>query len=332
MNLKLAVSALVLGSAFVALQGCASDAPAVEADSEEAETSAAELAAHARKIVGAFHGASTPRPPTFQGIVFAQDGTFFADLDTGIRCITVPCPSGAHLEGTFSATKSTIVLTAKAGTPSSDFYGRYTYAFRADKLSLSRTASGSTWAQSLDKELSYCAAAADCGSQGLIHPMCVGGWTCSTANTCAFTCGLPTEEGIWPASATKLVAESPGGGFIPPAPPGSTCTIGKQKYSLDRATRVMISELCQLSGGKLAIKTATTTITQAELAKVDEAMNAIKVATRDMCGADKPILSLHVTTPAGEKTYTDSFYRCQGGDRTYVDGIDGVFAAMRDAL
>ncbi len=43
-------------------------------------------------------------------------------------------------------------------------------------------------------------------------------------------------------------------------------------------------------------------------------------------------LDIKVTTPAGEKTYTDSFYRCQGGDRTYVDGIDAVFTAMRDAI
>ena len=340
MNFKLAVSALVLGCAFVSLQGCAADAPADEADAEkaekaeEAETSAAELTANAKKIVGAFHGASTARPPTFEGIVFAQNGTFFADLDTGIRCITAPCPSSAHLEGTFSATKSYIRLTAKAGTPSSDFYGRYKYTLNGDKLSFARTASGTTWLQSLGKEISYCAAAADCGGQGLIHPMCApGGWSCSAANTCAFKCGgLPVDSSLWPASATKLVAESPGGGFTPPAPPGSTCAVGKQKYTLDRATKVMTSEICELSGGKLALKTATTTITSSELGQITTAMNKVTVATQDMCGADKPFLSITVTTPEGDKNYTDSFYRCQGGDRTYVDNIDGVFGAMRDAL
>ncbi len=333
MNFKLTLSALVLGCAFVSLQGCTADAPADEADAEEAETSADELTANAKKIVGAFHGAGTVRPPTFEGIVFAQNGTFFADLDTGIRCITAPCPSSAHLEGTFSATKSYIRLTAKAGTASTDFYGRYKYTLSGDKLSFSRTANGATWSQSLSKEISYCAAATDCDGQGLIHPMCLGGWTCSTANTCAFKCGvLPVDTSLWPASATKLVAESPGGGFTPPPPPGSTCAIGKQKYTLDRATKVMTSEICGLSGGKLTVKTATATITSSELGQITKAMNKVTIATWDMCGADKPLLSITVTTPDGDKKYTDSFYRCQGGDRTYVDNIDGVFRAMRDAL
>ena len=39
------------------------------------------------------------------------------------------------------------------------------------------------------------------------------------------------------------------------------CYICKQKYTLDRATKVMTSEICEMSGGKLAVKTATTTIT-----------------------------------------------------------------------
>lgn len=334
MNFKLAVSALVLGCAFVSLQGCAADAPVDEADAEEADTSADELTANAKKIVGAFHGDSNPRPPTFQGLVFAQNGTFFGDLDTGIRCITAPCPSSAHLEGTFTATKSYVRLTAKAGTPSSDFYGRYKYTVNGDKLTFARSAGGSTWTQSLAKEISYCAAAADCGGQPLMHPMCApGGWTCSTANTCAFKCGgLPVDPSLYPANATKLVAESPGGGFTPPAPPGSTCAVGKQKYTLDRATKKMTSEICELTGGKLMLKTATTTITSSELGQITKAMNKVTIATQDMCGADKPMLSITVTTPEGDKTYTDSFYRCQGGDRTYVDNIDGVFGAMRDAL
>ncbi|HSO38177.1 MAG TPA: hypothetical protein VLT33_36870 [Labilithrix sp.] len=332
MNFKLAVSALVLGSAFATIPGCAVDAPQDEADAEEAATSADELNATAKKLVGAFHGQGTARPPTFEGIVFAQDGTFFGDLDTGIRCIMAPCPSGAHVEGSYTATKSYLRLTAKAGTPSNDFYGRYKYTLAGEKLALSRTTNGSTWTQKLDKGLSYCAAPADCDGQALIHPMCVGGWTCGAANTCGYKCGIPANDGIWPATATKLVAESPGGGFAPPAPPGSNCAIGKQKYSLDRATRVMTSEICELSGGKLLLKSATTTITAAELLKINKAMDAVKIATQDMCGADKPFLSIKVTTPAGEKTYTDSFYRCQGGNRTYVDGIDGVFGAMRDAL
>jgi hypothetical protein len=60
-------------------------------------------------------------------------------------------------------------------------------------------------------------------------------------------------------------------------------------------------------------------------------MNGVTIATEDMCGADKPLYQIEVTTPAGAKTYTDSFYKCQGGNRTYVDGINEVFSVLRTA-
>lgn len=334
MNFKLAVAGLVVGFAFSTLPGCAADVPQDEADAEEAAATEDELTATAKKLVGAFHGQGTVRPPTFEGLVFNSDGTFFGDLDTGIRCIVAPCPSSAHLEGKYTATPRYLRLTAKAGTKTNDFYGRYKYSLAGEKLSLSRTTDGQAWSQKLDKEASYCAQAADCGSQGLIHPMCApGGWTCTEQNTCAFHCGAPVSA-IWPASATKLVAQSSGGGHAPPPPPGSTCAVGAQKYTLDRATRVMAFEVCELvaAGSPFATKKGQTTVTLAELAKINKAMDGVSIATEDMCGADKPFLNITVTTAAVEKTYTDSFYRCQGGARTYVDGIDEVFSAMRDAM
>lgn len=60
-------------------------------------------------------------------------------------------------------------------------------------------------------------------------------------------------------------------------------------------------------------------------------MKAVSVAKGQMCGADKPLMQLRVTSPAGEKTYTDSFYACRGGGRTYIDNIDEVFGALADA-
>lgn len=36
-------------------------------------------------------------------------------------------------------------------------------------------------------------------------------------------------------------------------------------------------------------------------------------------------------SPAGTKTYTDSFYSCWSGDRTFIDNIGGVFTAVRNA-
>jgi hypothetical protein len=336
MNFKLAASALFLASAFAALQGCSADVPQDEADAEEAAATENDLTANGSKLVGAFHGEGSGIP-SFDGLVFKADGTFFGDVDTGIRCFRAPCPSNVHLEGKFSATKSYLRLTPKSGD-ATGFYGRYKYALTGDKLTISNNmALAPGWSNTFDKALSYCAQPSDCGGQGLIHPMCVGGWTCgeTKANSCGYKCGivLPPANQIWPADATKLVANSPGGGFTPPPPAGSTCAIGHQKYSLDRDTRVLIFETCEYTDAAtpLHLKTGTTTLTATELARVEAAMNGLKVSTQETCGADKPYLTVAVTTPEGSKTYTDSFYKCQGGSRTYVDGIDAVFGALRTA-
>jgi hypothetical protein len=336
MNFKLATAAIFLASAFATLPGCAADAPQDEADQEEAAASEDELSSNAQRFVGAFHGEGSVRPPSFEGLVFKLDGTFFGDVDTGIRCIQAPCPSNVHLEGRYTSTKNYLRLSPKSG-PANGFYGRYKVAFAGDNFTLTSTSIGAGWSNTLSKEISYCAQPSDCAGQGLIHPMCVGSWTCgvSKANACGYKCGIvtPPANAIWPASATKLVAETAGGGFTPPPPAGSTCALGRRKYTLDRATRALAWETCNWTsdGSPLHLKTGTTTITVAELAAVNAAMNHLTLATGDLCGADKPLLQIKVTTPAGEKTYSDSFYSCNGGNRTYVDGIDGVFGALSDA-
>lgn len=336
MNFKLAVSALFVASAFAFVPGCAAEAPQDDADAEESAATEDELSTNAAKLVGAFHGESSAHPPTFEGLVFKQDGTFFGDVDTGIRCFRAPCPSNAHLEGKFSATKNYLRLSPKSGA-ATQFYGRYRYTITGDKLSLSSATLGAGWSNTLNKEASYCAQPSDCAAQGLIHPMCVGSFTCgaSKPNVCGYKCGivLPPANEIWPASATKLVAVNSGGGFRPPPPAGSTCAIGRATYTLDRATRHLAWETCESVDNVTPAHTVTgsTTITVAELAKVNAAMNGVSIATGDICGADKPLYQIKVTTPAGEKTYTDSFYQCQGGNRTYVDGINEVFTALRTA-
>lgn len=343
MIFKLAITAALLGSALAFAPGCAVDAPEDEADLEEAASSEDELSARAQRFVGAYHGQSSVRPPTFEGLVFKLDGTFFGDVDTGIRCIQAPCPSSVHLEGRYTATKSYLRLSPKSG-PANGFYGRYRYVFAGEKLTLSSTSIGAGWSNSLSKKISYCAQPTDCGGQGLIVPSCMGSWTCGSgigsqsSNTCGWKCGSfppppPPADAIWPASATKLVAESFGSGFTPPPPPGSNCALGRQKYALDRSTRKLTWEACDRTGSNapLLLKTGSATITTAELTAVNQAMNVVAVATDDACGADKPLMQIKVTTPAGETTYTDSFYRCDGGTRIYVDNIGGVFSALRAA-
>jgi hypothetical protein len=337
MNWKLAFAALALGCSALAAPGCAADAdPIDEADAEEAGTSQDELNANAKKLVGAYaHSGGAMRPPTFEGLVLSADGSFFADVDTGIRCITAPCPSHARLEGKFSATKSYLRLTAKqSGGEGSSFYGRYKYTVGKDgALSLSRAGQDwSGWSNDLSKENSYCGQPSDCDAQNLIHPMCVGGWTCgnaTTSNVCGWKCGVvPTTE-IVPATAKKLTAESSGGGFTPPPPPGSNCGLGAQKYELDLTTRKVAYETCKFVDWQtpLTKETGSKTLTTAQVASIVAAGNAMEITTEDICGADKPMLTVTVD----QKVYKDSFYACMGNG-TYVDNIGGVFQAFRDAV
>jgi hypothetical protein len=328
MSWKLATSALVLGTLFLGLQGCAADAATDPADDEEAATSEAELGANASKLVGAFHGDDNVRPPTVEGIVFEQSGSFFADVDTGIRCVRAPCPSHVRITGRFSATKNYLRLRPAAGEAAHEYHGRFQYILQGTKLVLMRDG----WQQSFAKEGSYCAEPTDCGAQNLIHPMCMGQWACGAkvANTCSWKCGVIPTNPLWPSNATKLEARV-SGGFMPPPPAGSTCQLSQQKFSLDIPTKTLSWEVCErTAAGPYAMTKGALEIAAADYTAVDAAMDALKVTTETICGADKPYMVLEVTSPAGTKTLLDSFYSCQGNG-TYVDGIGGVFAALRDA-
>lgn len=247
-----------------------------------------ELRASAAHLVGAYQGGTSAaaRPPTFDGLVLNADGSFFADVDTGIRCIVAPCPSGEHIEGTFTAGAKTLSLSSTtASQHSQHLLGTYTYLVQGAKLSLSRT----DFAQSLEK-------AAD----------------------------------IWPAEATKLVAKI-SGGFMAPPPPGSTCTAGVE-YTLDRAAKKLSWKRCDFNGPlPRTFVSGNAMLSAARIAAIGTAMNSLEVATEDRCGADKPFETLTVSTPAGDKHYTDSFYACNRGSDVYVDNIGVVFAALEAA-
>lgn len=338
-NFKLFASAFALGCGLAAAPGCAANTdPSDEADTageaERASTSESELHQYAADLAGAFHGdfhAGT-QLPAFNGIVFKADGSFFADANTGIVCVTTPCPSQARITGRFFATKSYLYLYNVGGELENgvgSLRGWYKYNhYKGHKLSLERPWKNG-WQQSLAPELSYCSAPKDCDAQGLIHIMCVGQWTCGAENTCAYSCGVPTQE-IWPANATKLVANNAGGGFTPPPPPGSNCAIGRAKYSLDVKTNELAWEECSFVDWNtpLTLKTGTKVLSAAEKAKVDAAMGEVSIAQHQVCGADKPFMTLEVTSPAGTKKYTDSFYSCMGAG-PFVDNIDGVFSTFR---
>jgi hypothetical protein len=137
---------------------------------------------------------------------------------------------------------------------------------------------------------------------------------------------------IWPSDAKSLAADSPGGGFTPTPPAGSTCAFGEQHYKVDLETRAFSSERCTpgaAQGDPLQIEKISRTLTPAELATVDTAMRQLTPPKNlENCGADKGVYTVTVSTPRGDTTYYDSIYACQGGGKTYVDQIDGVFEAF----
>lgn len=339
MNIKLLIT-LMGTCGLAALAGCSVSAADETADgeAEKAETSESELHSYTQALAGAYHGdfRLDTQLPAFDGVVFKRDGTFFADVNTGIVCITTPCPSQARITGRFLATRSWLLLYSVGGETAngvSGMGGWYRYDLNGGyKLSLERPWKND-WQQSLAPEVSYCSVPDDCRNQGLAQPRCLGEWTCGASsdrsNQCSYQCG-PVGGQVWPASASKLVAHNAGGGFTPPPPPGSTCAVGAAKYTFDRPTSTLDWEECSFVDWNtpMTLETGTKVLSAAEAAKVEQAMQNVSIATDQICGADKPFMTLEVTTPAGVKKYTDSFYSCMG-QGPFVDNIDGVFSAMR---
>jgi hypothetical protein len=126
MNIKFLSLGLLAVSMMGGLQGCASEALS-EADAEEQSSTEADLTANAAKLVGSFEFEAGALPPRFNTLKFNADGTYFADIDTGIRCVAAPCPAGAQSYGRYSATATYLTLRAEPGSDKA-FSGRYKYA------------------------------------------------------------------------------------------------------------------------------------------------------------------------------------------------------------
>jgi hypothetical protein len=63
------------------------------------------------------------------------------------------------------------------------------------------------------------------------------------------------------------------------------------------------------------MRTSTSrTLTAAELDSLRPKLEAFRVVSLDTCGADKPAVTVTVTTPSGVTEYGDSFYSCDDND------------------
>jgi hypothetical protein len=322
-----ALSAGILIGLGATTQGCAADSGQADDLADE------ELRAAAKKLVGAYTGSMNAGPARLTGLILKADGTFTADVDSGARCMSMACDSQSRFAGKFTATASTLTLAVqKSGDPAMPFHGSYTYVGTAKSLELKRSDWAASWRGSLARQASYCLSASDCAPQTTLARSCAStSFTCSIQNTCSVVCNGPTD--ILPGNAIRIEGRSSGGGFSPPAPAGSNCALGQTTYALDLATRTFAWSTCDFTApdAPLALATGTRTITTAELGRVERAARQSKISTADICGADKPMVSVTVQDPSGSKTYLDDFYSCEKKG-TYLENIDVVMSALRQLI
>jgi len=135
--------------------------------------------------------------------------------------------------------------------------------------------------------------------------------------------------GLAPADATKI-AISKKGGFAASPPDGSTCRPVDTTYTFLPSTRALSwSDCASQDGGVYTLETGQKTLTPAEAATVQAAVDGLRRATQKKCGADAPQVAVTFTTPRGDVTYFDDFYYCNDIDgRLYVIGLDAVVGEL----
>lgn len=322
------VTLMALNGALAA--GCATEAAPADDGGDQA------LSAHADALVGAYRTAGpSSGGPTFDGIVFLPDGHFFADVDKGVRCSTSPCNSKVRLTGIFRVGPVNIHLDPDFDHPRSEFHGAYAYTRSGEKLTVeqrSATALGAT----LESAPSYCRQTTDCGGQALSPASCPGAaWTCGEAtHVCSASCnGDGDGSAIWPSNAESLVFKREGG-FMAPAPAGSTCPAPRSELRFDVSTRELTWDRCErrslpTDGVAYLASKGARVLTAREVERIDGAFTNVRRSTIDVCGADAPVMLIEVKSPTGTKVYRDSFYACRH-QGPYVDGLRAVATTLEE--
>jgi hypothetical protein len=152
-----------------------------------------------------------------------------------------------------------------------------------------------------------------------------GGTTTDATSEGSSDAGNP----LIPAGVTKIVFTSKGG-FVPQGPDGSTCSTVDITYTLMLPALEFSWQICEATdAGPYAFRTGSRTLSAAEYATIDTAIQGLKRQTMVQCGADKPSEEITFTSPSGEVTYLDEFYFCDANDtKVYVSGMENVFSAM----
>lgn len=184
---------------FTALGLASFGTASVGCNVDETVADEADLTAAGKKLIGAHVATATPPSGAhFVGLVLSSTSVtpnanrFAAEIDTGIRCITTPCPSIIHVTGRFTAGSKTITLTADPGQDglASKLMGKFDYKRTSTKVTLSRAG----FKQILANADSFCSddtAEEDCSLQGLDSscPDTVK-WSCAD-HACVAACDDP---------------------------------------------------------------------------------------------------------------------------------------------
>lgn len=142
-------AAVALVSSSV-LAGCAANTGAI--DDDMAEETNDELSAAGQELLGSYEDDSG----AFRSLVLTtkkvgKRNAFVATVDTGIRCITTPCPSSETIEGTFTAGKKTITFySTTASSSAQHLLGKYKYLVQGEKFTLMRDGSEQSLAKVSD--------------------------------------------------------------------------------------------------------------------------------------------------------------------------------------
>jgi hypothetical protein len=127
-----------------------------------------------------------------------------------------------------------------------------------------------------------------------------------------------SNDSVWSSSVTKLVLKS-AGGFLPPSQPTADCPTEGVEYTLVVADRTLSARRCSPAPGApypLLLSTASRVLTGDQFDALLPKLQALRVVSVDTCGADKPEVTVTVTTPSGTSEYADSFYSCPNDNDT----------------
>jgi hypothetical protein len=154
--------------------------------------------------------------------------------------------------------------------------------------------------------------------------------------TLGVVAGCGGNDSVWSSSVSRLVL-SRSGGFLPPSQPTADCPRQGVEYTLVVAGRALSAWSCTpgpAAPHPLVRTNVARPLSDAEFDGLVAKLEALRVVSVDTCGADKPEVTVTVTTPSGTTEYGDSFYSCIDSDdrpkieSATLDAAAGAFGQL----